>query len=446
VTTLASERVELEELVEESRERVARSLRGRDRLVTVVGATLFVAAAVPLALLASTSRGPSLWIGGLLVVSYAIASRVEFEIGAGSAIPTQVVFVPMLFVLPAGLIPLCVALALVLGVLPDVRRSRVHFERILVQLVSSWHSLGPAAVMLAAGEPDASLRQWPVVVGAFAAQFGVDLVTSAIRTRIAYGVTFRELLAVMTSVYVVDAVLTPVGFAIAVATADEPAAAVVGLPLVALLAFFARERERRIDHALELGHAYRGTAFLLGDVVEADDAYTGSHSRDVVELSVAVAGVLGLPPRELRHTEFAALLHDVGKIRIPNEIIAKPGPLTPEERAVIETHTIEGEKLLAKVGGLLGDVGQIVRSCHERYDGRGYPDGLAGEEIPVVARIVSCCDAFHAMTTDRPYRSALPLEEALAELRRGSGTQFDPDVVAALLSIVAGSGRPEPTS
>jgi HD-GYP domain-containing protein (c-di-GMP phosphodiesterase class II) len=296
--------------------------------------------------------------------------------------------------------------------------------------------------MLAAGEPEPSLGHWPVVVGAFAAQFGVDVVTSAVRTRIAYGVTLRELLAVMASVYVVDAVLTPVGFAIAVATADAPAAAVVGLPLVALLAFFARERERRIDHALELSHAYRGTAFLLGDVVEADDAYTGSHSRDVVELSVAVAGVLGLPPRELRHTEFAALLHDVGKIRIPNEIIGKPGALTPEERAVIETHTIEGERLLAKVGGLLGDVGHIVRSCHERYDGRGYPDGLTGEEIPVVARIVSCCDAFHAMTTDRPYRSALPLEEALAELRRGSGTQFDPDVVTALLGVVAATPPP----
>jgi HD-GYP domain-containing protein (c-di-GMP phosphodiesterase class II) len=205
---------------------------------------------------------------------------------------------------------------------------------------------------------------------------------------------------------------------------------------VGLLAVFARERERRIDHALELGHAYRGTAFLLGDVVEADDAYTGSHSRDVVQLSVGVARVLELSARDLRHTEFAALLHDVGKIRIPNEIISKPGPLTPEERAVIETHTVEGERLLAKVGGLLGEVGHIVRSCHERYDGRGYPDGLAGEEIPIVARIVSCCDAFHAMTTDRPYRAALPLEDALAELRRGSGTQFDPNVVTALLSVV----------
>jgi HD-GYP domain-containing protein (c-di-GMP phosphodiesterase class II) len=437
VTSIASARVELEELVEESRERVARSLRGRDRLVTVGAAAAFLAAAVPFALLAGTSRSPSPAIVLLLVVSYALASRVEFEIGAGSAIPTQVVFVPMLFVLPARVVPLCVALALVLGALPDVRSSRMHVERLLVHFVSSWHALGPAAVMLAAGEPNASLSTSSVVALALAAQLGVDFVTSAVRTRIAYGVTLRELIPVMTSVYVVDAVLTPVGFAIAVATAGEPAAAVLGLPLVGLLAVFARERQRRIDHALELGHAYRGTVFLLGDVIEADDAYTGSHSRDIVELSLAVADDLGLSSQQLRHTEFAALLHDVGKIRIPNTIINKPGPLTPEERAAIETHTIEGEKLLAKVGGLLGEVGRIVRSCHERWDGQGYPDGLAGEDIPLVARIVACCDAFNAMTTDRPYRSALSLEQAVAELDRGRGTQFDPRIVDALLNAVA---------
>jgi HD-GYP domain-containing protein (c-di-GMP phosphodiesterase class II) len=440
VTTFASERVGLDELVEESRERIARRLRGRDRLVTLVGAVGFVAVAVPLSLFAGAGRSPSLLVAGLLVASYALASRVEFEIGAGSAIPTQVIFVPMLFVLPARLLPLCVAAALVLAALPDIRHNRMHVERLSVQLVSSWHALGPAAVMLAADEPNARLSAWPVLVAALAAQLGVDLVTTAIRTRIAYGVTFRELLSVMSSVYAVDAVLTPIGLSIAVATADEPAAAIVGLPLVGLFAAFARERERRIDHALELSHAYRGTAFLLGDVVEADDAYTGSHSRDIVGLSLAVADVLELSPGERRQTELTALLHDVGKIRIPKEIINKPGPLTTEERTVIETHTIEGEKLLAKVGGMLGEVGTVVRSCHERFDGGGYPDGLAGEDIPLAARIVSCCDAYHAMTTDRPYRSALSREAAETELRQVSGTQFDPRVVDALVDLV------EPTS
>jgi HD-GYP domain-containing protein (c-di-GMP phosphodiesterase class II) len=208
------------------------------------------------------------------------------------------------------------------------------------------------------------------------------------------------------------------------------------VPLVALLRVFARERLARIDNALELSTAYRGTAFLLGDVVEADDAYTGLHSRDVVELSVAVAGRLGLSADEVRDTEFVALLHDVGKIRMPSEVINKNGPLTPDERAIMETHTIEGERLLEQVGGLLGRVGRIVRSCHERWDGNGYPDGLAGEAIPRLARIVACCDAFSAMTTDRSYRKALSVPRALGELRANAGTQFDPEVVDALVGVV----------
>src|SRR5262249_23572623 len=185
----------------------------------------------------------------------------------------------------------------------------------------------------------------------------------------------------------------------------------------------------RIDHVEELQHAYRGTALLLGEVVEADDAYTGHHSHEVVELALAVADRMRVSARDRTITEFAALLHDVGKVRIPGEIIRKPGPLTPEERAVIETHTVLGEEMLARVGGLLGAVGAIVRSCHEHYGGGGYPDGLTGEEIPLIARIVCACDAFSAMTTDRPYRAARSVGEAVAELHRCAPGQFDPRVV-----------------
>jgi HD-GYP domain-containing protein (c-di-GMP phosphodiesterase class II) len=131
-----------------------------------------------------------------------------------------------------------------------------------------------------------------------------------------------------------------------------------------------------------------------------------------------------------------ALLHDVGKIRIPSEIINKPGKLDDAERAIIETHTIEGEEMLERVGGLLGHVGRLVRSCHEHWDGNGYPDRLAGEAIPLVARIVCACDAFSAMTTDRPYRAARTEAEAVEEMVRCAGTQFDPDVVAALARVV----------
>ncbi len=165
------------------------------------------------------------------------------------------------------------------------------------------------------------------------------------------------------------------------------------------------------------------------------------HSRDVVDLAVAVATELGLDSRQIRDTEFAALLHDIGKIAVPKEIINKPGKLTEEEWAVVRTHTIEGQRMLDQVGGALQRVGVIVRASHEDWDGSGYPDGLAGEDIPVEARVVSACDAFHAMTSDRSYRKALPVGVAVAELKRCSGTQFDPAVVVALLAVVPDAER-----
>ena len=122
---------------------------------------------------------------------------------------------------------------------------------------------------------------------------------------------------------------------------------------------------------------------------------------------------------------------------MPDEIINKPGPLNDEEWAIMKTHTVEGERMLAQVGGLLADVGLVVRASHERWDGGGYPDGLAGDAIPLAACIVSACDAFNAMTTDRSYRKALPLSVAVGELRKNSGTQFCPAVVDALVGARA---------
>jgi putative nucleotidyltransferase with HDIG domain len=209
---------------------------------------------------------------------------------------------------------------------------------------------------------------------------------------------------------------------------------------MAMLWLFARERQQRMDDTLALSTAYRGTALLLGDVVEADHHYTGMHSRDVVELSLAVADQLRLDPTQRRQVEFAALLHDVGKIHIPKEIINKRGPLDEAEWERMRQHTIEGEKMLQQVGGLLASVGHIVRASHERYDGSGYPDGLAGDAIPIEARIVCTCDAFSAMTTDRSYRSAMSTDEARAELRHCAGTHFDPVIVEAIERLY---GAPE---
>lgn len=425
--------------IEAQRARQTAPLPHADRVLAGVLGGGFLAVAVPLSLLLPSGRSPSAVVVLGLIAAYAAAFRLDFEVGAGFAVPTQLVLVPMLFILPLGVVPICVAAAILLARVIDGARRALHVERTLLGIADAWYVVGPVVVLAVAGQSSPRLALWPVYVAALAAQFLVDFVATAVRGRFALGIPAHEQLRSFVPVWVMDSALAPVGLAVAI-TADETSYAfLLVLPLVGLLSLFAREHRTQIDRTLELSHAYRGTAYLLGDVIEADDAYTGSHSRDVVQLTMQVAEKLELEPDERRQAEFVALLHDVGKVRIPNEIINKPGPLTPEERGIMNAHTIEGERMLEQVGGLLGEVGNLVRSCHEHYDGSGYPDGRAGDEIPLVARIVCCCDAFHAMTSDRAYRRALSQEVALTELRANSGTQFDPRVVEALETVVTDS-------
>jgi putative nucleotidyltransferase with HDIG domain len=185
---------------------------------------------------------------------------------------------------------------------------------------------------------------------------------------------------------------------------------------------------------------HKATIAALSKSMEAKDFYTGGHTERVAEVAVALAQRLGFHGTELEAVEVGALLHDIGKIGIPERILQKPGPLDDEEWAIMKTHTIEGQRMLDQVGGLLGSVGVVVRASHEHFDGRGYPDGLAGEDIPLAARIVTACDSFNAMTTTRSYRKAMPLSAAVAEMRRCAATQFDPDVVDALLAVVGDPG------
>jgi len=424
--------------IQAQRARLKARLGRGERLAAAVLGGAFAAAAVPLAVFLHSDSSPSPIIYVSLICAYAAAWRLEFEVGSGFCVPTQLLLVPMLFILPLGQVPLCVAAAIVAANVVDGVRKVRHIERTLAQAGNAWHVVGPVAILAAAGATAPRLRDWPIYLAALTAQFAFDFAASALRGRIALGVAPREQLRTLAPVWAMDAALAPVGLAVALASASTSAGFVLALPLVGLLSLFAREHRTQIDRTLELSHAYRGTAYLLGDVIEADDAYTGSHSRDVVELTTHVAERLELNANERRQAEFVALLHDVGKVRIPNEIINKPGPLTPEERGIMNAHTIEGEKMLEQVGGLLGEVGRLVRSCHEHYDGSGYPDGLEGEDIPLVARIVCCCDAFHAMTSDRVYRKALSQDVAIAELLANSGTQFDPQVVAALVAVARG--------
>jgi putative nucleotidyltransferase with HDIG domain len=427
---------EAEGLVAQARQRIRLRLGGRERLSSLLVGGALIAVAIPLAVLPSSERSPSMLLVAGLVAAYAAASRVLFEVGAGFAIPTQLLLVPMLFAVPTGLVPLLVLAGLIGGELVSTVRRGAPLERVLVVPAGAWHAVGPAAVLLIAGEGPADWSRWPVYAAALAAQFAFDYASASIREWLALGISPRAHLRFAAWACGVDLTLAPIGLLAASVTALGGYAFVATLPLIGLLELFARQRRLRIDYALELGQAYRGTAFLLGDMIEADDAYTGSHSQQVVDLVLAVCDELGVDADTRRDAEFAALLHDVGKIHVPNEIINKRGPLDDAEWAVMKRHTIDGEAMLKRVGGLLGRVGVIVRASHEHFDGSGYPDGLAGEAIPLAARIVTCCDAFNAMTTDRSYRKALPLDAAIAELRRVSGTQFDPAVVEAVLRIV----------
>jgi diguanylate cyclase (GGDEF)-like protein len=173
----------------------------------------------------------------------------------------------------------------------------------------------------------------------------------------------------------------------------------------------------------------------LAAALEARDGYTGEHSDDVRDLSVAVAWRLGLDARATGEVEAVALLHDIGKIGVPDHVLHKPGPLSGEEWLLMREHPVIGERILRPLPGLSA-VATAVRHEHENWDGTGYPDGLAGDAIPLPSRIVLACDAYHALVSDRPYRGAMDADHARAELRRGAGSQFDPGVVEALLACV----------
>lgn len=169
--------------------------------------------------------------------------------------------------------------------------------------------------------------------------------------------------------------------------------------------------------------------------LEARDQYTGEHSRLVVLYAQEVAARLGLGDRETLEVEQVALLHDIGKVGIPDSILLKRGPLTPAEWELMRQHPAVGERVVANTESL-AHLAPAIRAEHERYDGSGYPDGLAGVDIPIASRITLACDAYHAMTSDRPYRQALSLEQARTELGDNAGTQFDPEVVTALLALL----------
>jgi len=195
-----------------------------------------------------------------------------------------------------------------------------------------------------------------------------------------------------------------------------------------------RARAEELEQALgELKTAYLETIRSLAFVVEAKDAYTGQHLERCRAYGVALLEAMGVAD-DHPDAQYGFLLHDTGKVGVPERILSKPGPLTAAEWRVMRTHPVIGYQIIAGIP-FLRSAAEIVRSHHETFDGSGYPEGLAGEAIPLPARAFGIVDAFDAMTTDRPYRAALTVEVALAEIERMAGTQFDPDICAVFLSL-----------
>lgn len=187
-------------------------------------------------------------------------------------------------------------------------------------------------------------------------------------------------------------------------------------------------------HKSELQHSYETVLDALLTALDTRDTETQGHSERVTAYTMQMADVLGIGSEDLYHIERGALLHDIGKIGVPDRILWKPGPLTEDEWVEMKKHPVIGFRMCARIQFLRG-ASQIVLHHHERWDGAGYPDGLAGEEIPMGARIFAIADTLDAMTSDRPYRAALPYDVARTEILKHSGTQFDPQVVEAFLQI-----------
>jgi diguanylate cyclase (GGDEF)-like protein len=730
----------VERLLEESWQTRSRRAGARELIVESAAAVLFLACAIPLAIPAIASQSIDPWLVVVLVGMYALASRmIKFPIGAGYVVPSYLVLVPMLLLLPPRLAPLLTALGLIVGTAGQVIFGRAEPKRVVFAIPDAWHSLGPALVLVAAGPPQGGFAEATLYLTAFGAGCLIDLISATVRESAILGVGSRVQMKVIGLVWLIDACVAPLGLLVAHAARSEPSQVLLLLPLNGVLLLLSRDRSARIEQAqrrldlvarertrlqtavrrlgdalaakldmealtgivlrgsiealdadggrltlsgalaprviesggtprveralraagksaeseerpcqlerdgvwalalpfafdTDAGHARgalavaretrrfredeeavmhglverarqaaadivthhllreqaltdsltklgnrrklaadldermtvatasnplvlilfdldgfksyndtfghlagdavlarlggklaaatasHGTAYRLGGdefcvllaaksaelssvvaaaagaleergenfavgasfgavllpheattldyalqladermyarkkgrpsmaadqtrdvlirIMHAKQPSLEDHSGEVAVLSKRVGRHFGMSSEELDELVRAAELHDVGKVGIPDAILEKAGALTDAERGFVRQHTLLGERIL-NAAPALRPVAELVRASHERWDGGGYPDGLAGERIPLGARIIAACDAYEAMTSDRVYRRAMSHEEACAELQREAGAQFDPDVVGALIRELA---------
>jgi diguanylate cyclase (GGDEF)-like protein len=576
-------------LLEESWTGRQRRAARRELVVEALAGVSFLAVALPLALPPLLAHHLDLSWALLLVALYAlVGGTIRFPIGAGYLVPTYVILVPMLLLLPPATVPLLAAVGWVLASLGRLAVRRGRPEHVLFAVPNAWHALGPALVLMLAGTHHAPFLTGVVYLIAFLSGCLIDLVVSTFREAAALRVAPSVQLRVAAQVWLIDACIAPLGLLLALGARHDHPAVLMVLPLGALLLVLQHDRTHRIVQAQErlelaitdpltrlgnrrklagdliermesvshaeplvlmvfdldgfkayndtFGHlagdtllarmggkladvvAPTGTAYRLGGdefcvllpaqpaqvpslvaaaaaalredgetfsiaasggavllpheagspdyalqladermylrkqerhpsaareqtrdvlirILQAKQPGLNDHSSEVARLAVTVGRRLNMDGEQIDELARAADLHDIGKVGIPDAILEKPGSLDAEEWELVRQHTILGERILSAAPALR-PVARIVRSSHERWDGAGYPDGLAGKRIPLAARIVAVCDAYDAIISERCYRPARSPEVARVELLEEAGRQFDPEVVAAVLEAL----------
>lgn len=427
-----------------------------DRESVVVGsiALAYVGAAVTLAIVVPSDRGFSPWLIAALVVAAVAISRVHFDVSTGYVSGEQLAFVPLLFLAPLPLVPLLLPLAYALSDLPDILRGRAHPHRWLNALADSWYVVGSVVVLalFAPGPPELALAG--VYLAALAAQVVVGASAAVLREALVGRFAVRDELRAVVAAYQLDVLFSPVGFAVAYAAARLGPLALVSLvPLTLAVAGLGRLYRRRCDELAEQ-HASYWERFV-GDarmLESAGQPRPGADWRCTAELALGVAAELGLEMSaraELAHTARGArriLGVDDYRHDPANHEREQRHPVEASRRMQLGTALIEAAvyQLADSVEAArfphdrLERQAVAVRASREHFDGTGYPDGLAGEQIPRGGRVIACCEAYAAMTSGRPHREAMSKEGALDELANHSGSQFDPVMVAALTGALSG--------
>lgn len=389
------------------------------------------------------SRNPALGLVALLVLGLISESRtltITVVKSAGST--SSIIFLPLLVsIVLFGPVPTVIFIA-VTGVVGEffIRKKELiraifnSSQYIVSTFIAGWaySALNGQALGLGSWERAWDLSQ-TIVFFVFGIVFlvlnhGAVSLAIALNERVRLRNAWLGLVGRTGTNFLYDLFLSPIAIGIAFLYLEI---GVVGLFIIVLPLFVIREAFLTI---IELQHANRDLLTALVKAMETRDPYTSGHSIRVSSLAGRIAEALGLSPNRQKDVETAAKLHDIGKIdAVYSEIIRKPEHLTQEELTVIQSHSVRGFELLAELSSLSKNVLDGVRSHHERVDGKGYPDGLTGNEIPIDARIIKVCDAIDAMLSDRPYRRALTLEQVREQLVIYSGTQFDLEVVKAAI-------------